>query len=227
VTSRGYVFESQGHSLSLTDIVKANVLIDETKHACLADFGLLTIMSDAANAASSTPFTEAGTFRWMSPELFDPGKFHLKDGRPTKQSDCYALGMLIFEVLSGQVPFSRHRGYTVISRILKGKRPERPLGGRGMLFTNEIWGILERCWNPTPCDRPRIGDVLECLGNASGSWVPSQAIASLPKTDPFADYPDSITEESTDESEMSSPPHGVLSHPSRKHPKGDSNENHI
>ena len=43
-------------------------------------------------------FTEGGTIRWMSPELLDPGRFEITDCRPTKQSDCYALGMVIYEV---------------------------------------------------------------------------------------------------------------------------------
>jgi len=37
----------------------------------------------------------------MSPELLDPERFGMPesgDNRPTKQSDCYALGMVIYEV---------------------------------------------------------------------------------------------------------------------------------
>ena len=37
----------------------------------------------------------------MSPELLDPERFgmpELEDNRPTRQSDCYALGMVIYEV---------------------------------------------------------------------------------------------------------------------------------
>ena len=46
-------------------------------------------------------FTAGGTRQWMSPELLDPERFGIpesKGGRPTKQSDCYALGMVIYEV---------------------------------------------------------------------------------------------------------------------------------
>ena len=46
-------------------------------------------------------FTAGGTCRWMSPELLDPEMFGvpLSEGdRPTKRSDCYALGMVIYEV---------------------------------------------------------------------------------------------------------------------------------
>ena len=34
----------------------------------------------------------------MSPELYDPERFGATDDRPTKQSDCYALGMVVYEV---------------------------------------------------------------------------------------------------------------------------------
>lgn len=43
-------------------------------------------------------FTAGGTSRWMSPELLDPERFGASDDRPTKESDCYALGMVIYEV---------------------------------------------------------------------------------------------------------------------------------
>ena len=35
---------------------------------------------------------------WMSPELLWPEEFDLKDAKPTKESDVYALGILIYEV---------------------------------------------------------------------------------------------------------------------------------
>ena len=177
-------------------------------------------MSDVTNLVSSTPFTRAGTPRWMSPELLDPGKFGPADGRPTKHSDCYALGMLIYEVLSGRVPLSQHHGYAVIARILEGERPARPSQrGREMLFTDEVWGILGHCWQPTPDDRPRIRDVLQCLENASGSWVPSQTTISPPATN--------STAHNSDWSDISLLSKGVLSHRSWKPPKGDPNENHV
>jgi len=207
------------------DIVKANVLIDETEHARLADFGLLTIISDATNLVSSTSFVQGGTYRWMSPELFDPENFGLKDGRPTKISDCYALGMLIYETLSGKMPFSRYQGYLVVAKILKGERPVRPQGAHGTWFTDEVWDTLERCWNPIPGDRPRINDVLQCLENASKSWTSSRTVAGLPATDWSPHNPDSSGEESTDEGEVSSPSQEVSSQPSQHIQNGDPDEN--
>ena len=217
--SRGYVFESQGHPPSLMEIVKANVLIDEVQRARLADFGLLTIISDV----SSTSSAQGGTHRWMSPELFDPENFGLKNDRPTKLSDCYALGMLIYEVLSGKIPFSQRRGYAVVVKILRGERPVRPRGVHGMWFTNDVWDTLGRCWNPIPGDRPRIGDVLQCLENASRYRTsPFQTAAGLLA---IPHNHDSSGEDSTDEGELSSPSSVASSQPSQNVQKGNPNEN--
>ena len=51
-----------------------------------------------ASQESLMSFTPGGTVRWMSPELLDPERFGKSDDRPTKGSDCYALGMVVYEV---------------------------------------------------------------------------------------------------------------------------------
>ena len=100
----------------------------------------------------------------MSPELLNPELFGLKESRPTKQSDCYALGMVLYEVLSGQIPFTPSTAPVVIRMVLEGERPGRPQGDEGSLFTDAIWGVLERCWKPRPSDRTRVEAVLLSLG---------------------------------------------------------------
>jgi serine/threonine protein kinase len=89
----------------------------------------------------------------MSPELIVPGMFGLKKNRPTKESDCYALGMTIYEVLSGRVPFDPCNDAVVIINVLHGERPSRPQGRNGTPFTDGIWRMLEFCWKQQPRDR--------------------------------------------------------------------------
>ena len=141
----------------------------------------------------------------MSPELFVPERFGLKDGcAMTKSSDCYALGMVIYEVLSGQVPFALHRGYAVIRSILKGERPKRPQGVERRLFTDDIWKILECCWKPEPGDCPSIDGMLQCLVEASRFWTPLSPALTGEDTHSLAcGSPDLSTEESTDDEEES------------------------
>ena len=99
----------------------------------------------------------------MSPELLNSDPTGLDDCRPTKQSDCYALGMVIYEVLSGQVPFAPFGRYIVMRKIMDGEHPQRPGGAAGVHFTDDLWRMLNRCWATRPEDRPSVPIVLECL----------------------------------------------------------------
>jgi len=100
-------------TLTCHSSMKANILINGDRRACIADFGLSTVTGVAIHAGAGTSraslfsndtlmsFTSGGTRRWMSPELLDPQRFGMPESegnRPTRQSDCYALGMVIYEV---------------------------------------------------------------------------------------------------------------------------------
>jgi len=151
---------------------KANILINNSGRACLADFSLLTIVWDQSAVISS--WSEYGSVPWMSPELLTPSPQPLtpsprlltpspEGGRPTKESDCYALGMVIYEVLSGDTPFAPYKGTAVIVKVLGGGRPERPQGHKGWLFTDVMWRVMELCWDARPNKRLSAEDVLQRL----------------------------------------------------------------
>ena len=114
------------------------------------------------------PSIESGTTQWMSPELLDPEGFNLDRSRPTRESDCYALGMLMYEVISEQAPFAPSK--VPVLKILRGDRPERPQGEREALFTDDIWSVLELCWKPQPSERISARSALLRLGG-----IPSPA----------------------------------------------------
>ena len=108
----------------------------------------------------------------MSPELLDPDRFGLEDGRPTKRSDCYALGMVILEVLSGKPPFPNYNGFIIVRKVVEGERPGRPQGREEVWFTDDLWEVLEQCWSPQPERRPTIDIVLQCVEQGSRAWQP-------------------------------------------------------
>jgi len=97
----------------------------------------------------------------------------MKGSHPTEASDCYALGMVIYEVLSGQEPFSQCSFPDVVQRVMEGKRPERPRGAGEASFTDGIWRTLELCWAPQPGDRIRARAVLWGLEGDSPLLGPS------------------------------------------------------
>jgi serine/threonine protein kinase len=90
---------AQAFTSHLIDNQQANILVDHTGTAHVADFGFMTMTDLSTIALSKTDISAGGTHAWMSPELLDPEKFG-SDGCPTRESDCYALGMVIYEVTS-------------------------------------------------------------------------------------------------------------------------------
>ena len=75
------------------DLKPSNIVIDGDGHVHIADFGIAALLS---TAGGEIPL--AGT-----PAFMAPGLFHHK--QPSKQSDLYALGMVLYEVATGREPF--------------------------------------------------------------------------------------------------------------------------
>lgn len=95
------------------DIKPQNILLDENEDVKVTDFGI-------AMALSATSYTQTnsvlGTVHYLSPE-------QARGGTATKQSDIYALGIVLFELLTGQLPFS---GESAVSIALKHLQTETP-----------------------------------------------------------------------------------------------------
>lgn len=151
-------------------------MINSGRHACLMVTSSVRL---APNPSTSTlEWMEGGTAMWMSPELLDPESFGFSSAHPTRESDCYALGTVIYEVLSGQPPF-RGNNYAVFTRVLRGERPKRPQGEAGKHFTDGLWGMVERCWRRDPGDRASAEDVL---------WYLEGVLLQSPPSSPDEDH---------------------------------------
>ena len=88
--------------------------------------------------------------------------------------------MVIYETISGNLPFHKDADLIVFMKVVEGERPH--LGDK---FTRSLSWVLEQCWAPKPNDRPSIEDVLQCLKMASTSPGPSS-----PTTDEGTDDDD-------------------------------------
>lgn len=76
--------------------VQANILVDDGGNACLADFGLASVLHDTGTLSQSV--SGQGTLRWMAPELLLCEEGVENGGRPSVASDIYALAIVIWEV---------------------------------------------------------------------------------------------------------------------------------
>jgi serine/threonine protein kinase len=85
-----------GHGLVHRDLKPSNIMVDEDRQVRLMDFGLAKFLAD--DVAITEAGKMVGTYRYMAPEqiLGEP-----LDGR----SDLYSLGVILYELLSGRLPF--------------------------------------------------------------------------------------------------------------------------
>jgi len=152
------------------DLKGANILISPFGRACLADFGLASIKdSQVLNMSSGSNSRAAGTLRWQAPELLDLASVHAEsDGCNTLASDIYALACVYYEIFSGEVPFFETKNdAAVLLAVIKGQRPTRSPAekciDRGL--SDEMWNLMENCWNENPIKRPTAKQIVECVSS--------------------------------------------------------------
>ncbi|CEL60554.1 hypothetical protein RSOLAG1IB_09736 [Rhizoctonia solani AG-1 IB] len=145
------------------DLKGVNVLVDGNGNAKIIDFGS-TVMNHYSLAFDSERAQHIFSIRWASPELL------LADlPRASIQSDVYALGMTIFEILSGTLPFEHLREFQVVAAVTKEKVPPRPTALLPITSrnSNQVWETLEQCWMVDPNSRPTSNSVQEVLSSVT------------------------------------------------------------
>jgi len=146
------------------DLKTPNIMIDTAGVARLMDFGVAKRLTDGTLTSTGQV---VGTPEYMSPEQ---AQGHRVDHR----SDIYALGVVVYEVFTGQVPF---RGETPISTILKHINDAPPLEGpEAAALPLGVRDVLRRALAKSPADRygsaREMGEALRAARSPSRRQVP-------------------------------------------------------
>jgi polar amino acid transport system substrate-binding protein len=157
------------------DIKPENMLISQQGDILLSDFGIAAVNPSLPHEKRRAQRGLQGTVDYMAPELFD---WH-----PSPKSDQYALAVVTYEWLCGNVPF----GAETLFGLIQQHRQEPPpsLTQRMPTLSPEIEKVVFRALAKNPAARfPKIQDFALDLSDACGiprirSLTASSGIATL------------------------------------------------
>ena len=132
------------------DLKSANVLLDKHGIAKVCDFGLahLKLGSDVRTDRQGSPM-------WTSPEV-------LKGDARNEKADTYSYGMLLFELMSRELPFATVTPAQVVMGVITNLLPA-PTLPNAKEWPEALRELMERCWQHEPSSRPSFSAILDTV----------------------------------------------------------------
>lgn len=139
---------------SMNFLLKYNESSKEKYLVKVCDFGFTEIRREILLQPSALPPIELiGSFYWKAPELFDIPIRH------TKHSDVYSLGIVFWELVTGENPWNEYDDpMTILAQVKAGERPVIPLD-----VPESYQQVIRDSWRQNPEERPSCFELMARL----------------------------------------------------------------
>jgi serine/threonine protein kinase len=164
------------HGVTHRDLKTTNVMITPKRGSKVLDFGLarmldshrLDVLSRSQRSLTGEGMI-AGTLSYMAPEL-------LRGDRGDQRADVWALGVLLYEMVSGRRPFTGATGFELSAAIL-----HQPPGVLPSSIPASMRVVIQRCLEKNPADRYQsAADVHRALEEMEGPARLPRLAAPIP-----------------------------------------------
>jgi serine/threonine protein kinase/Tol biopolymer transport system component len=152
---------AHGHGVIHRDIKPENILL-HGGHALVADFGIALAAAKTGGARMTETGMSLGTPTYMSPEQA------MGERTLDARSDLYALGCVLYEMLTGEAPFTGATAQAIVAKVLTEK--PAPIVGRRDRVPPHVEDAILTALEKLPADRfASAAEFVAALGGAGGA----------------------------------------------------------